>query len=206
MALKTRVKVSEVNNLHDGRYCAGMGVEMIGFPLDASHPNFVDADKFKEIASWLAGISFVAEVNESADIDFGTYEAIDYIQTSNVSLLSTLKAQDLPLIFKVDVSASATKEELEAQMRTISTDVSFFLLESSDRSLDSETIEMLSALAKEYDIFVGFGLDKDNVSEIIDQINPAGIGLIGGGEIKVGLNDFDELADILEEIDTDEFA
>ena len=43
MGLKTLVKVSEVNNLSDARYCAGMGVEMIGFSLDENHPKFIEA-------------------------------------------------------------------------------------------------------------------------------------------------------------------
>ena len=42
--LKTIVKVSEVNNLSDARYCAGMGVEYIGFSMDN-----VPFEKYKEM-------------------------------------------------------------------------------------------------------------------------------------------------------------
>ena len=41
--LKTLIKVSNINNLSDARYCAGMGVEMLGFSMDE-----LSIEKFKE--------------------------------------------------------------------------------------------------------------------------------------------------------------
>jgi phosphoribosylanthranilate isomerase len=38
MALKCFVKVGNVTNLSDARYCAGMGVDLLGFPVDAAQP------------------------------------------------------------------------------------------------------------------------------------------------------------------------
>ena len=35
MALNTLTAVTEINNLSDARYCAGMGVDIIGFNLAA---------------------------------------------------------------------------------------------------------------------------------------------------------------------------
>jgi phosphoribosylanthranilate isomerase len=52
MALKTLVKASEVNNLSDARYCAGMGVEMLGFCLDENHPKFIELARLREISVW----------------------------------------------------------------------------------------------------------------------------------------------------------
>ena len=42
--LKTLVKVSGIENLSDARYCAGMGVEFLGFPLAQ-----IPFEKFQEI-------------------------------------------------------------------------------------------------------------------------------------------------------------
>ncbi len=36
MSLNTFVYIRDVDNLSDARYCAGMGVDMIGFRLDRS--------------------------------------------------------------------------------------------------------------------------------------------------------------------------
>lgn len=204
MALKTRVKVSEVHNLHDGRYCAGMGVEMIGFPLDKEHPNFVDADKFKEIASWLAGIKFVAEINQTPTVDLGNYEAIDFLQTDNTELIKVLKEQNLPIIFKINADKSDWNE-IKASISLLSAEVDFFILESN-KDLNDQSLKAVTELAKDYEIFLGFGVTKENINNILEDVAPAGIALKGAKEIKVGLNDFDELADILEELDADEFV
>jgi phosphoribosylanthranilate isomerase len=58
--LKTIVKVSEVNNLSDARYCAGMGVEYIGFSMDN-----VPFEKYKEMRGWLAGVQIVGETSSN---------------------------------------------------------------------------------------------------------------------------------------------
>ncbi len=59
MALITSVIVNGVNNLSDARYCAGMGVDMIGFNLDESQPGFMPAADLQDIAGWVAGVKLV---------------------------------------------------------------------------------------------------------------------------------------------------
>ena len=54
--LKTKVKVSAIENLSDARYCAGMGVEWLGFSMTD-----VPLDKFNEIRNWLSGVQIVGE-------------------------------------------------------------------------------------------------------------------------------------------------
>jgi phosphoribosylanthranilate isomerase len=69
MALAARVKVTGVQDLSNARYCAGMGVEMLGFPVDnLSH------EKYSEITGWLTGVHIVAETNAS------TLEQLQIIQ------------------------------------------------------------------------------------------------------------------------------
>ena len=43
--LSTIVKISQVTNLSDAGYCAGMGVEMIGFMIDEDSESYVSAQK-----------------------------------------------------------------------------------------------------------------------------------------------------------------
>ena len=62
MALKTTVKVSKVNNLSDARYCAGMGVNQLGFNIEPDHENYTDPKSFKELADWVSGVEFVGEI------------------------------------------------------------------------------------------------------------------------------------------------
>jgi phosphoribosylanthranilate isomerase len=63
--LTRTVKISNVTNLSDARYCAGMGVEMLGFSIDEDSPNYISPKKFEDICSWLAGVTLVAETAQT---------------------------------------------------------------------------------------------------------------------------------------------
>ncbi|MBX2842086.1 MAG: N-(5'-phosphoribosyl)anthranilate isomerase [Flammeovirgaceae bacterium] len=203
MALKTRVKVSEVKNLHDGRYCAGMGVEMIGLPIDPKLPGYIKPETFAEISGWLSGISYVGELKTLEELNPDDY-ALDFIETKEPGLINELILSGIPIILRIDLDNFVKKDELTSFLTQYAGITSFFLMESSEK-MDEDKKILLKELAAKYDLFIGFGINKENVNEIIDTIKPLGIGLKGAEEIKTGLNNFDELADILEAIDTDEY-
>lgn len=70
MSLKTKVKAGNITNLHDARYCAGMGVDWLGFRADT-----VDAVTFKEITNWVSGPQFVLELAEATSLEsIATYQ------------------------------------------------------------------------------------------------------------------------------------
>lgn len=62
MPLKTTVKVSHISNLGDARYCAGMGVEMLGFRVIPGVEDYMPSDVFQDIRGWIAGPAIVAEI------------------------------------------------------------------------------------------------------------------------------------------------
>ncbi len=62
MPLKAFVKVGTLANLGDVRYCAGMGVDMIGFQVISGHADYVAPSRFQEIRGWVNGPLFVAEI------------------------------------------------------------------------------------------------------------------------------------------------
>ena len=73
MALKTLVKVGNISNLSDARYCAGMGVDMLGFRVISGQEHYVSPELFKEIRGWFSGPSVVAEaygIRSGEDLPF----------------------------------------------------------------------------------------------------------------------------------------
>jgi phosphoribosylanthranilate isomerase len=79
MALKTTVKVSGVNNLSNARYCAGMGVDMLGFDMDT-----MPIEQYNEIRNWVAGVKIVGETK--AQHIFEIQEKIDLFKPDIVEL------------------------------------------------------------------------------------------------------------------------
>lgn len=205
MALKTLVKISEVTNLSDARYCAGMGVEMLGFPLDEAHPKFIDLEKAKEISSWICGVKVVGEFegNDPKTIDYLAGQlGLEYIQLNKPVTKSELAAIHKPVILKL-VYGQFSAEEIETFLAEYHTDVAYFLLESEKESIE-EIKDKLKQWSQDYRLILGFGVEKDNLETILEEITPAGIALKGGEEIRPGLKTFNELADILEELETED--
>ncbi|MFA0963907.1 phosphoribosylanthranilate isomerase [Roseivirga sp. BDSF3-8] len=207
MALKTFVKISGVTNLSDARYCAGMMVNMIGFDLDPDSKQFTAPEKFAEITEWLSGVELVGEFNQM-DVDSiretGEAYRLDAIQTSSVEVAPHLvKATTLPVIFKLDVSQMEDPAEMRPIIEKIGNAVAFTLIESEGEEKGEAWMKASLDVSEHFPVVLGIGVTASNVSDLTNS-NLKGISLRGGEEIKPGLKDFDELADILEALEVDD--
>jgi phosphoribosylanthranilate isomerase len=203
MALKCIVKVSEVNNLSDARYCAGMGVEMIGFCLDENHPRFIELARLREISVWVSGVKVVGEVTGD-DVENINYLAeqlnLDYVQLSHTISPDRIGRIKKPVILKLDFDPENI-ENISIELQTLSKHVAFFILESRDFDSVKSFEKQLQSWCSQYKIIIAFGIKKEELDEIVNVIKPFGIGLKGGQEIKPGLKDFEALSEILEALE-----
>ena len=202
MAFITSVIVNGINNLSDARFCAGMGVDRIGFCLDDSLPNALSPTEIKEIANWVAGVKLVGEFrNTPAEKINELIEncQLDYVQLEKQYLIDEIQQINRPVIQRARFTKDTIESELIEEMQLYKDHVAYFLIYSEDyQTLDDTNILFLQDLARHFKIIIGFGLTKDNVVKVIQDINPSGIGLRGGQEIKPGLKDFDALQEIFE--------
>ncbi len=200
MALKTLVKVGNVTNLSDARYCAGMGVDLIGFVLDENSENFVSPEKLKEIRSWLAGVEIVGEchaVQENQLAEILAINDIDMVQISDVSLIHALKNLGKKIILRLEFE-NPYFEEFLVRYQSF---VQYFLVEGLEFSDFAK--KTLKEYAANYPILLGFGLEASTVQNILNDFALKGIALKGTNEIRPGFKNYDELSDILETIELD---
>ena len=200
MSLKTRVKVSSVTNLSDARYCAGMGVDLIGFNVDPEHADYVDPVKFSEITSWISGVSFVLEYFGS-DRSLLEDLAVEY-DTNVVEIKSTrlLKypLDDIKYILNFN-DESLNGGSLESYLKTNPAD---YYLYSSENN--SSILEEVLSFSKQHKIIVSSGISVDNVDDILEENELFAIGLQGEEEEEPGFKDYDDLADMLEKLELDD--
>ncbi len=209
MALKTLVKISNVTNLSDARYCAGMGVDMLGFSMDADSPDYIDPRKFAEIRGWVAGVQIVGETTstdpEVIEQLLESYQP-DLLQVDEAALLpylSTLNksGNELRFILRVDI-ARVTLAQLDTLLQTGAANADYILLESNGPvHLDDDLKMLLQRQAARYPILLGIGISSENVHELLDKLPVRGIALSGGLEEQPGNKEFGELMDILESIE-----
>jgi phosphoribosylanthranilate isomerase len=204
--LTTTVKINNVTNLSDARYCAGMGVDMLGFSVDPDSAQYVTPKKFEEIRAWLAGVKLVAETTQSDPQQLTALlkdYTLDALQVEDPNLLPYLRTEvSLPLLLRVNVDTYQA-DELEALLSRYAAEVEYFLLESDQQADLTDAWKMaLSQLAGHYPLLVGFGIaDERAARELLQGTSVAGLTLRGGDEIRPGYKDFGSLMDILEALE-----
>lgn len=204
--LSTLVKISNVTNLSDARYCAGMGVDMLGFSMDESSPDYVNPARFTEIRNWLAGVQIVGETTQT-DLNqiqrlLDTYQP-DMLQVDEAALLPTLSTLGKPLILRLNL-ADLTLEQLDAIIEANPTNADYILLESNaPLHLDDDLKTAIGRLASRHAVLLGAGITAKTIHDRLNDLPIRGIALVGGPEDRPGSRDFGEMMEILEAIETD---
>ncbi|HKZ37827.1 MAG TPA: hypothetical protein VJ184_09265 [Chryseolinea sp.] len=177
MPLKTFVKVGSISNLSDARYCAGMGVDMLGFRTIQGEESYITPGHFQEIRGWINGPLVVAEIygiknpGELAAI-LENYKP-DYLEMSlkELTLFSTLP---LPLLLFVE------KGDLIK-------DLPFKPDYLVSRQIFYSPFPLLIEIQS-----------KDEVQTLLDSEQVKGFVLHGTVELKPGLKEIELMADVLE--------
>jgi len=198
MPLNTFVKVGNVTNLSDARYCAGMGVDMMGFCIDPENKNYVNPEFFQEISKWVSLPHFVGEVMGS-QLPVPDGYKFSFLQISDLSMLNSLSG-DFHFILSVNTD-ELDNQELEEQLACSKQGVDYILLESSNREDISNTrLNSIIQWATSYPILLGYGISTKNIDRIVNS-NIKGIALYGSREAKPGFKDYDVLSEILEALE-----
>jgi phosphoribosylanthranilate isomerase len=197
MPLKTLVKVGNISNLSDARYSAGMGAEMLGFPVIEGNENFISAKSYQEIRGWVSGPSIVAElhgIDDQTNLDLIIENYAPDLLEINLDHLKKAANVTLPLIISIDQTIS--KRQLE-ELELIKERIAFILIDNP-----IITFDFIRDISSQFPVLVMIR-SSVNVSELLSVKGLNGIALNGSQEIKPGLKDYSHLANILEQLETD---
>jgi phosphoribosylanthranilate isomerase len=194
MALKTKVKVGKITTLSDARYCAGMGVDFLGFPCGTD--STTDFQNFKDITSWVSGPSRVVEWMDQ-DITPGF---LDLVQPYNADYLQ-VRAQHVEIIPDINTPLIATislgdwpacRELLLRNKKRIA-----FILVT--RSVDTRN-DLIRTIAAQFPMLLNIGENAGDLERLL-QLPIAGLALDGTTEELPGLKDYTSLSDVLEQLE-----
>jgi phosphoribosylanthranilate isomerase len=207
MALQTLVLVSNITNLSDARYCAGMGVEMLGFTLDPQDSSYIEPGSFKAITEWVAGIQtvgYLPDMDARQAASLLQLYPLDYLMAETSADWQALRAAGSPLLCQVWVTDDFTPEWFAYHYQPIQPYVDYFVLVSRQDTIAGTLLQNIATVAAAYPVLLGFGIHGQNVQTLLQTVPLKGIALKGSHEIRPGFKDFDDLADILELLEVEE--
>ena len=202
--LKTKLKVGSVNSLTDGRYFAAMGAEWIGFCFDNQADRFIDQVEAKEIMNWLSGPRFVGEfqTDDVKSINQITKDlGIGIVQSNQPLDLSQLGNHIENLIQLIGVTKENV-DELFDLMNEQKNWTSQFVLDFTNYDSEIDT-NRLAQLCEEFPVFLKMNFAPKTILDFLAKTQPFGIEIVGGEELSTGLQSFDEIDVLLEELEED---
>ena len=214
--LKIKVKASQITNLTDARYFAAKEVAWLSFNFTEEGNNYIDPMKARAMFEWVEGPRIVGEFDglTADEINFYTegYQ-LQHIQVGNamtVEAVFDLKATSI--IKEIVVDASMNAEILRGVMRPFAVLIEAFQLDFETHKLDFLSLknggfplnlEDLKSLCAEFKVILAIDFQSVNLAELLN-LSLYGLNLRGGDEEKVGIKSFDELDDILDELEIEE--
>ncbi len=186
MSLKTKVKAGNITNLSDARYCAGMGVDWLGFPLHTVNPV-----TFKEITDWVAGPEFVLEISETASIDSIGQYPVTTLEISSDQLKMIEEWPSMQWMIRISISEWDKKK---SELLKFTDKISYLVID-----LDRYDEQAISDIASCFRILIKQS-DSYSLEDLL-SLPIEGINVEGENELKPGLKDYEKLSTILEELE-----
>lgn len=191
MPLKTIVKVSHISNLSDARYCAGMGVEMLGFRVIPGAEHYMPQQVFQDIRGWISGPKIIAELygisNPEQIVSAVQTYAPDCFELTFDEYKTFKKMLSLPCIVYFNLAKEMTSLHLD-------TNVSYLLLDEGTSCADI-SITNIPVLIKINAL--------RNLNEKLTEGCFKGFVLEGPKELRPGVTNYDQLGTILESLEVD---
>lgn len=181
MSLKTNVWVNKITTLSEARYCAGMGVQFLGF-----QPAVVDVKTYRDITGWVSGPSFFLDISEEMTMPAKVADyACEYLLIREEQVNELPATIDSKLLIKRSLSSSgSTPSPARAD---------FILLENwAPESLERAPARTVVAVSNPDEALLAISLPI------------AGILLQGSTEASPGLMEYDHLSAVLELLETED--
>ncbi|CAN5414888.1 hypothetical protein BH10BAC4_BH10BAC4_11440 [soil metagenome] len=195
MLQKPLLYVSRITNLGDARYCAGMGVDILGFSIDKENEDFVSPKSYQEMVGWISGPRRAVEISAGSALNWEQvieeYKPdlihITYSMTENASL------PDLPVVLELTF-----KELLAHGERFNRLNLNLELVIITDLP---ETATKKEMMIDPHPVLLYLEKDISSLEDLLVKTGAAGFALKGTRELSPGLKDYDHLSKILEKLD-----
>ena len=196
MSLKYFVKVGNVNNLSDARYCSAMGVNQLGFKLSDFGNNDSTIDNIKEIIGWINGVDTVVEF-ENNDVEFINsivkMELFDFIQLNHKIHINDINIDPKKIIISINYIDEFNEFFIDDFIKKFS-EINYLIIEN----VELFTSNQLYKFSKNFKILINPTLNFIKNEDLINKYSLLGFNLFGSEEVKAGFKDYNSISDTLD--------
>jgi phosphoribosylanthranilate isomerase len=185
-----KVKVGRITNLSDARYCAGMGVDMLGFPVGA---RALAPNTYRQLIDWVSGPELVLEVDDhESDLEQIKENYPGHLVQIPASRHALLADRSVQFIVAMHAREWPTYREVLSHQPHI-----LYVQVQAAANEISLVQEINAAFPVLWEVGDSAAIRHYEASGV------AGLALTGGAEEKPGLRDYSTLADVLEQLEVD---
>lgn len=203
MKLRSFVKVGNISNLSDARYCAGFGVNLLGFNVDPNQEDAISWENAQEIIGWVSVEGIVLEcgtMSVESILVLKELSNANYYQVDRAEIIDELISNGISIIYRIVIQDFSQIDTLSSSLQSLNDEIKFVVIECDHSEWTEDLKQVLSRLSISSSILNGFDVN----SQSILNTSYDGIALKGSQEEKPGFKDYDELGDILEELELED--
>jgi phosphoribosylanthranilate isomerase len=195
------ILASGITSLTDARYFAAREVDFLGFNLEEGSDKYLDPMYMKAIREWVQGPKIVGQFSK-ADASFireaVAFFGLDGAVISAQQHLNNLPALDgLNLLLYMDLPFDS--DAWRAAFEKAAAFVSFFVVPIGQHTGNGHT-SFLTSLCSRYPVLIHPDIAVQEIPAMLESLQPAGLGIEGGPEEKVGIKSFDDLETLFDAI------
>jgi len=203
MALKTFVKVGNITNLSDARYCAGMGVDMLSFPIANELDNKISSEEFADITTWVSGPKFIGEFGmasleeiKSALLDYN----LDGIETHDLDLVEPIQLLGKEIVFKLEINQEQDVTKIKSKLSYLDELAKMVVLVCEKADLFPLVDDQILYYGGNLQLVKGYDVSSQKIKELTAF---RGLEIMGSPEERPGFKDFGDVMDLLELLEDD---
>lgn len=197
-----KVKVCGICNIDDALAAVDAGADYLGFIVFPGSPRYISPNAIKPIAARLPKhITTVAvTVNPDTGAVHQLLDECDIVQLHGDETPEFVARFDVARIWKAIHLDSAVKLKLMAQYP-----VSAFVVDSMVKGLRGGTgvccdWELAAQAAAKYRVILAGGINADNAVEAARAVNPYGLDIASGVELRPGVKDHDKIKQLFDNL------
>lgn len=214
--LKTNIFAGGITNLTDARYFAARGAQYLSFNLDEGADLSISSEKTAAIKEWVEGPAFVGAFQMASveDIQFLVKRLnLQLVQTGPLIPLSAIANNNIevPLIREIIIEQLIDLSTLEDQ--EVIKDVFDYVFINFEKNgiswmeikENQDALSQLKQWSSNTKLILAISHQATETEEMLDMLSPYGLYLQGGAEEKVGFKSFDDLDEILDILENEEY-